>query len=191
MSRYNPKAIEPKWQKIWDETGIYTTDLKSNKLNPNFYVIFSKDDDTMNSKDRHYLYGNNPQKPRPFTRTNLFTDRAIYRPGQTVYFKGIVIEKDGEQLAILGVENWTTSYRGNVGSLDYNMVNKALAQKATGVTQWHINADEIRHFGYRTSPLTDGIDRPQSFYQASPFSSSDHDPVMAGFELTLKSGSNN
>ena len=31
MQRYNPKEIEPKWQKIWDETGTYTADLKSSK----------------------------------------------------------------------------------------------------------------------------------------------------------------
>jgi len=31
MQRYKPSDIEPKWQKIWDETGIYTADLKSNK----------------------------------------------------------------------------------------------------------------------------------------------------------------
>ena len=31
MSRYNPKELEPKWQKIWDETGVYTADLNSSK----------------------------------------------------------------------------------------------------------------------------------------------------------------
>lgn len=31
MSRYNPKEIEPKWQKIWEETGVYTADLASSK----------------------------------------------------------------------------------------------------------------------------------------------------------------
>ena len=31
MQRYNPKDIEPRWQRIWDETGTYTTDLASNK----------------------------------------------------------------------------------------------------------------------------------------------------------------
>jgi leucyl-tRNA synthetase len=31
VKRYNPKEIEPKWQAIWDETGVYTTDLKSKK----------------------------------------------------------------------------------------------------------------------------------------------------------------
>ncbi len=31
MKRYNPKEVEPKWQKIWDETGVYTADLGSDK----------------------------------------------------------------------------------------------------------------------------------------------------------------
>jgi leucyl-tRNA synthetase len=31
MQRYNPKDIEPKWQKFWDETGTYTADLHSDK----------------------------------------------------------------------------------------------------------------------------------------------------------------
>ncbi len=31
MKRYNPQEIEPKWQKIWDETGVYTTDLATSK----------------------------------------------------------------------------------------------------------------------------------------------------------------
>ena len=33
-------------------------------------------------------------------RTHFFTDRAIYRPGQTMYYKGIVLEKDGHKSAI-------------------------------------------------------------------------------------------
>lgn len=31
MTRYNPKDIEPRWQKIWDSEGTYTADLKSKK----------------------------------------------------------------------------------------------------------------------------------------------------------------
>lgn len=31
MKRYNPKDIEPKWQKIWQETGTYTANLSSDK----------------------------------------------------------------------------------------------------------------------------------------------------------------
>lgn len=31
MKRYNPTEIEPKWQKIWDETQVYRADLRSDK----------------------------------------------------------------------------------------------------------------------------------------------------------------
>jgi leucyl-tRNA synthetase len=31
MKRYNPTEIEPKWQKIWTETGVYTANLTSDK----------------------------------------------------------------------------------------------------------------------------------------------------------------
>jgi leucyl-tRNA synthetase len=31
MRRYNPKEIEPRWQKIWDETNTYTANLNSSK----------------------------------------------------------------------------------------------------------------------------------------------------------------
>ncbi|NNL32342.1 MAG: alpha-2-macroglobulin [Flavobacteriaceae bacterium] len=48
--------------------------------------------------DGYYLsryYGNNEEEPVQF-RSFLFTDRSIYRPGQTVYFKGIAMQtKDG------------------------------------------------------------------------------------------------
>lgn len=37
MQRYNPKDIEPKWQQYWDETGVYTTDLASDK--PKFVAM--------------------------------------------------------------------------------------------------------------------------------------------------------
>ena len=35
------------------------------------------------------------------TFTTLFIDRAIYRPGQTVYFKGIVLERKNEKVSIV------------------------------------------------------------------------------------------
>lgn len=37
MKRYNPKDIEPKWQKIWEESGTYTADLASGK--PKFIAM--------------------------------------------------------------------------------------------------------------------------------------------------------
>ena len=60
-----------------------------------FYLEFDSNDD-------HYISDNyfsqsapyipNPQK---IIRTYFFTDRSIYRPGQTVYFKGILLGSEG------------------------------------------------------------------------------------------------
>lgn len=41
-----------------------------------------------------YYYDNSGEKDGIQTQTMLFTDRSIYRPAQTIYFKGIVIRKD-------------------------------------------------------------------------------------------------
>ena len=39
MKRYNPKDIEPKWQKYWDVNQTYEADLDSNK--PKFIAFGS------------------------------------------------------------------------------------------------------------------------------------------------------
>ncbi len=44
-----------------------------------------------------YMYKTTPSAPQWYYHSTIFTDRAIYRPGQTVYFKGIVIKTDGKQ----------------------------------------------------------------------------------------------
>ena len=49
--------------------------------------------DTLGLSSNYYLY-HNPKNKRTSLSTYFFTDRAIYRPGQTVYFKGIVIESN-------------------------------------------------------------------------------------------------
>ncbi len=48
-----------------------------------------------------YLTYQGPQTPVKRTRTHLFTDRAIYRPGQTVYFKGISYDALGKTYTLL------------------------------------------------------------------------------------------
>lgn len=83
----------------------------------------------------------------------------------------------------LGEKNWTVSYRGQVGSLDYILANKAAMNVATGVTQWHINSIHSAEFDYNLDPLNDSTTKPAGFYSQSPFSSSDHDMVIAGFDL--------
>ena len=51
---------------------------------------------------RGYRYNNDTTKP--YKSGFIFTDRSIYRPGQTVYFKGIVMETENETSTILAKE---------------------------------------------------------------------------------------
>ena len=46
-----------------------------------------------------YFYSNDYERSKPVatTRTFFFTDRSIYRPGQTVYYKGIIVKTAADQ----------------------------------------------------------------------------------------------
>lgn len=61
--------------------------------NQAFYVEAMTKRDTLYSDNYFDVYDRRPNT-RVQTKTWFFTDRAIYRPGQTVYFKGIILEKD-------------------------------------------------------------------------------------------------
>ena len=49
----------------------------------------------------YYFPGRQNEAEQPQRRTFLFTDRAIYRPGQTLYFKGILTESQGAKSRLL------------------------------------------------------------------------------------------
>jgi uncharacterized protein YfaS (alpha-2-macroglobulin family) len=66
-----------------------------------FYVNLRKGDDALLS-DIHFSIGTPPNRDdRVYHMTTLFTDRAIYRPGQTVYFQGIVVRYQGKDQALV------------------------------------------------------------------------------------------
>ncbi len=59
--------------------------------NSSYYVEFVKKNDKLFTDDSFYDYYYDHKQDK-ILKTFFFTDRAIYRPGQTVYFKGIMIE---------------------------------------------------------------------------------------------------
>ncbi len=77
----------------------YTTDkngyfkLKETKEYRSFALQLIQKNDELFMDENNYsnTYNSYLQEPKPVTF--LFTDRSIYRPGQTVYFKGIVLKK--------------------------------------------------------------------------------------------------
>ncbi len=61
-----------------------------------FTAGFSLGEDSLYYDDRLYVYGGSrDERPRATEETHFFLDRSIYRPGQTIYFKGICLVRQG------------------------------------------------------------------------------------------------
>ncbi|MCG3166041.1 MAG: hypothetical protein POELPBGB_01817 [Bacteroidia bacterium] len=88
-------------------SGIYTTDengqftVKGKLDRENYIVQLNYKEDELFTDNSFYSYYYGEQRPQKTNSTHFFTDRAIYRPGQTIYFKGIVIESDGNNRNIV------------------------------------------------------------------------------------------
>ena len=76
----------------------------------------------------------------------------------------------------LGQDAYTYSYKGQFGSLDYALADANLTGQVSGVTVWHINADEPSALDYND------YNQP-ALYHPDPYRSSDHDPVLVGLDL--------
>ena len=69
---------------------------------------------------------------------------------------------------------YTYVYFGQCGSLDHAFATPSFAKDVTGVSIWHINADEPRFLDYNQEY------NPHAIYSPDPYRSSDHDPILIG-----------
>lgn len=74
-----------------NENGIAT--VKSNNANYRYYTFKIQGEDVSYNS---YTYNNREQTKYEQNSVKFFTDRAIYRPGQTVYFKAILYNESTE-----------------------------------------------------------------------------------------------
>jgi predicted extracellular nuclease len=84
---------------------------------------------------------------------------------------------------LLTDENWTSVFRGEVGSIDHILANTNARKAAKGMTQWHINSIVMGWFDYNLEDLAKSKEKPENYYLLNPFASSDHDMVIAGFNF--------
>lgn len=92
-----------------DKDGMFV--VPSSKSNyRSIYLDFSKDKDRLNTNSSFYqsrYYGNEPKRE---VKSFLFTDRGIYRPGQKVYFKGLVINQFKNDAQVLAGNKVTVTF---------------------------------------------------------------------------------
>jgi predicted extracellular nuclease len=82
--------------------------------------------------------------------------------------------------SFLGEDAYSYVFDGQTGYLDHGLANEGLLDEVTGVTIWHINADEPDLIDYDTSFKQDAQD---AIYAPDAYRSSDHDPVIIGLDV--------
>ncbi|MCY7293114.1 MAG: hypothetical protein LH615_13130, partial [Ferruginibacter sp.] len=116
MDRHNGKPLEQATVQLYTNKYNYTTrkneEIKSavytsdkngfvkiakptNYENNIIHVKYGNDELFTDDGYNSYYYDDINAKNNSTRRTFLFTDRAIYRPGQTIFFKGIITQTDG------------------------------------------------------------------------------------------------
>lgn len=86
-----------------------------------------------------------------------------------------LMRERGWQDPLNGEGSYSFVFDSQAGRLDHAMLSPELAALLKGAAKWHSNSDEALAFAYN-GPL--GQDR-----QATPWRSSDHDPMILGFQL--------
>lgn len=100
-----------------DASGYFKVGYLPTGADRDFSVTFSKGADCTSTELidlGQYNYGGSINQHKldqdhTHTQTFFFLDRAIYRPGQTIYFKGLVVNTDGKNPRIL--PRYTTQVR--------------------------------------------------------------------------------
>jgi predicted extracellular nuclease len=77
-----------------------------------------------------------------------------------------------------GPNAYSYVFDGQSGYLDHALANAPLVSQVTGVTEWHINADEPIALDYNTNFKS--LNHVNSLFAPDAFRSSDHDPVIVG-----------
>ena len=75
-----------------------------------FQITLRNGDDVLLPQGYNYI-PRPDESTRSHNTTQLFTDRAIYRPGQTIHFKGIVVHHEGDNQALAANFNETVILR--------------------------------------------------------------------------------
>jgi uncharacterized protein YfaS (alpha-2-macroglobulin family) len=115
-----------------DTKGYFKVSYISNERRRNFLIELRSGQDFISTEpiDNQNYYGGSigqwkQEKPEKRIQTFFFLDRAIYRPGQTIYFKGLVVNTDGQSSTI------KPQYRTSVNLLDVNYQSRAVIEVTT------------------------------------------------------------
>lgn len=86
-----------------------------------------------------------------------------------------------DQVARFESDGYSYVFDAAAGRLDGVFASASMALRVTGVTTWHVNADEPALLDYAFALRSPGAVSPAAaMFTASPWRASDHDPVVIG-----------
>ena len=143
-----------------------------------FSINLRKGDDNLLSSSYFHLYERYKDN-NEHINTKLFTDRAIYRPGQTVYFQGVVTRSQGNDMGLVnGYEekvsfrdaNWQEISSAKFTTDEYGAFSGSFViptDRLNGV--FHLNANQgnttIRVEEYKRPTFEVNFERPKEQYK--------------------------
>ena len=83
-----------------DESGFFSIPAPQSRGSYSNLILHIHNGDDLLITQSLYVYPTSDRQVRPVEQTRFFTDRAIFRPGQPIYFKGIVLERQGDSTSL-------------------------------------------------------------------------------------------
>ncbi len=127
-----------------DENGHFRADFPPKKRHQRFRMEFThKDDRLFMDEFRSSTRYRQPRMRGTRPQTFFFTDRSIYRPGQTLYFKGIMLQENDDKHSIMTGEKTTVTLYDVNGqkvsdqqftSNDYGTISGTFTLPSAGLT---------------------------------------------------------
>lgn len=126
-----------------DEQGFASYKSKGEYENIEFRLMKGKDTLWADDQTSAYYYGKPDRKRAQVTQIHFFTDRKIYRPSQTIYFKGIAVQNDSANMphivpnlavdVVLKNANWQEVKRMTLTTNEYGTFQGSFAAPSGGL----------------------------------------------------------
>jgi len=145
----------------------------------NYSIKVSHDGQLYAPSDRVYAY-KSYENDKVHLQTQFFTDRSIYRPGQNIFYKGIVVEYEGEKRTLK--KNYSTT----VYFYDVNY-QKVAEQKVTTNEYGSFQGEFTAPFGVLTGQMHIQEANGSKYFRVEEYKrpkfSAEFNPVEGQFEL--------
>ncbi len=125
---------------------------------------------------------------------SALTSTAFTKPSSAVFPTGIASNPNAVYKDLVGTlgdrAGYSYLFSTESGALDHALANPPLFKLVTGVSEWHINADEPVVLDYNSDYDGNGAAghsqqktaaQMTAYFNAGPFRTSDHDPLLVGF----------